>query len=237
MDYSDVYKARVNRYGLNYQSRVQNMREKSFEDYLIKSVYRVDFKHEDIWQPASFEPLKQTDAKTLHYLLTRVDLNMDAGTVLMLPNKDEVFEPWMIIYLEDYKASGYNRYLTVKLKNMVEINGVSTPVCFYGPGERFMRDTIKSRGGFSSGGGAIYLEDQNNYLMIMPFNPDIKKDLYLEIGEGAMKQPFRVMGYDIQTDPGVEYVTLEIVYEYDKSEEPLQYPTDDESDWFWLNGR
>jgi hypothetical protein len=51
--------------------------------------------------------------------------------------------------------------------------------------------------------------------MIMPKNPGIKKDNYYEIGEEPYVQPFRVMGFDVQSNPGVEYVTLEIVYKYD----------------------
>ena len=41
--FEDVYLKRLNRYGYDYQSRVQAQREKVFEDLLLKSVYRVDF--------------------------------------------------------------------------------------------------------------------------------------------------------------------------------------------------
>ena len=40
--FTDVYLKRVNRYGNDYQSRVQGKREENFEYYLLKSVYRVD---------------------------------------------------------------------------------------------------------------------------------------------------------------------------------------------------
>ena len=41
--YEDVYLKRLNRYGYNYQSRVQAQREQEFEGKLLKSVYRVEF--------------------------------------------------------------------------------------------------------------------------------------------------------------------------------------------------
>lgn len=44
MDYfEDIYLKRLNRFGLDYHSRVQNKREKDFELYLMKSVYNVEF--------------------------------------------------------------------------------------------------------------------------------------------------------------------------------------------------
>lgn len=36
--FTDVYLKRVNRYGNDYQSRVQGKREENFEYYLLKSV-------------------------------------------------------------------------------------------------------------------------------------------------------------------------------------------------------
>ena len=45
--FEDVYLKRLNRYGYDYQSRVQAQREKVFEDLLLKSVYRVDFEYEN----------------------------------------------------------------------------------------------------------------------------------------------------------------------------------------------
>ena len=59
MSYFDIYKLRVNRYGIDYQSRVQGEREKLFKEYLLKSLYRVDFEYEDNIYPGSFEKYKQ----------------------------------------------------------------------------------------------------------------------------------------------------------------------------------
>ena len=47
---------------------------------------------------------------------------------------------------------------------------------------------------------------------------------------------FRVTGYDFQSTEGVEYVTIDPVYEFDLSNAPEQKADDDESDFFWING-
>ena len=55
--YEDVYLKRLNRYGYDYQSRVQAQREREFEGKLLRSVYRVDFEYEDEIHPATLERL------------------------------------------------------------------------------------------------------------------------------------------------------------------------------------
>ena len=91
--FEDIYLKRLNRYGLNYQSRVQTMREKSFEALLMKSVYRIDFEYNDETEPGLLERYKQDESETRAYLLTRVSLNIPNGTILYLPNKDQELIP------------------------------------------------------------------------------------------------------------------------------------------------
>ena len=71
MSYFDIYEKRLNRYGLDYQSRIQGKREQNFDLYLQKSIYRVDFEYNDEYISGSFERYKQDDTKTLHYLLVK----------------------------------------------------------------------------------------------------------------------------------------------------------------------
>ena len=62
MSYFDnIYKKRANRYGTDYQSRVQGEREKLFDTYLYKSIYRVDFKFDNEKIAGSFERYKQDE--------------------------------------------------------------------------------------------------------------------------------------------------------------------------------
>jgi hypothetical protein len=53
-------------------------------------VYRVDFEYEDELHPALLERYKQDETQILQYLLTKVSLNLPTGTVLMIPDKDNI---------------------------------------------------------------------------------------------------------------------------------------------------
>ena len=232
----DVYLKRLNRYGYDYQSRIQAQREKVFEDLLLKSVYRVDFVYEDEMHPGLLERYKQDETETMQYLLTRVGLNMPNGTVLMIPGKDMKEQPWLVYWLESIKASGYNRYIVLKMTRFItwrdRSNIERSTWCYlYGQEDNMLKDEIRSR----SRSDVIYAENLKSSFFVMPTTEFIRKDDYLEIGEGALKEAYRVTGYDIISTPGVEYVTVDPVYLRDNSELPVQKENDDPEDWFWLS--
>jgi hypothetical protein len=56
--FEEVYLKRLNRYGHDYQTRVQGQREREFEGKLLKSVYRVNFIYEDVEHPGTLERYK-----------------------------------------------------------------------------------------------------------------------------------------------------------------------------------
>ena len=118
--YQDVYLKRLNRYGLDYQSRIQNQREESFEHYLVKVTTRVDIEYDNKTIPASFERYKQDETETLAYLLTQRDLEIPNGTILMIPNKKKELKPWMIYWEEEIQARGYNKYVILKMTHHLE---------------------------------------------------------------------------------------------------------------------
>ena len=235
--FEDIYKKRVNRYGLDYQSRIQREREELFDLYLLKTIYRVDFLFEDEEVAGSLEKYKQDETQTLQYLLTKTNVNMPNGTILMIPNKDKVKKPWMVYYLEDIKASGYNRYIVLKMThylNWTARDGSQQEswAYMYGQEDNMLKDEIRSRSRMDT----IYAENLKMSFFVMPTTPKIKKDDYLEIGMGELKEQYRVTGYDIQSTPGVEYVTVDPTYEYDLTPAPQQQPGDSEDEFFWLNG-
>ena len=235
--YYDIYLKRLNRYGNDYQTRTQNKRERDFENYLLKSVYRIEFEYDTKINPATFERYKQDETETLHYLLTRVDVNIPNGTVLMLPNKDDELKPWMIYYLEAIKASGYNRYVVLKMTHFLnwkdrEGNSRSSWAYMYGQEDNMLKDELQSR----SRSDARYTENLKGSFFVLPTNEYLRKDDYLEVGEGALKEGYRVTGYDIQSTPGVEYVTVDPIYLYDNSPAPEKQEGDNEEDYFWLEG-
>lgn len=235
--FEDIYKKRVNRYGLDYQSRIQREREELFDLYLLKTIYRVDFLFKDEEVAGSLEKYKQDETQTLQYLLTKTNVNMPNGTILMIPDKDKIKKPWLVYYLEDIKASGYNRYIVLKMTHYLtwiarDGSQQESWAYMYGQEDNMLKDEIRSRSRMDT----IYAENLKMSFFVMPTTPKIKKDDYLEIGTGELKEQYRVTGYDIQSTPGVEYVTVDPTYEYDLTPAPQQQPGDSEDEFFWLNG-
>ena len=235
--FEEIYLKRLNRYGYDYQSRIQNQREKVFEDLLLKSVYRVDFVYDNKTHPALLEKYKQDETQLMQYLLTRVSLNIPNGTILMIPDKDMVEQPWLIYWLESIKASGYNRYIVLKMTHYINWRDRDGNVQFswaymYGQEDNMLKDELRSRSRMDT----LYTENLKSSFFIMPTNEFIRKDDYIEIGTGALKEAYRVTGYDIHSTPGVEYITVDPVYLRDHTPAPERTMDDDPANFYWLNG-
>lgn len=236
--YNDIYKKRLNRYGLDYQSRVQGMRERSFELLLEKSIYRIDFDYDGKINPGVFEKYKQDETRTLHYLLTRTNLSIPNGTILMISNKDNQEEPWMIYYLEDIKASGYNRYIMLKMTHYITWKArdnkfYSSWAYLYGQENNMLKDELQAR----SRADARYTENLKTSFFILPINEHIRKDDYLVINENTpLEEAYVVTGYDINSTKGIEYITIDPVYIRDKNPDPIKTETDSNEDFFWIEG-
>lgn len=237
MSYFDIYKKRVNRYGNDYQQRIQRERERMFDLYLLKTIYRVDFAYEGETIAGSLEKYKQDDTKTLQYLLTKVNVEIPNGTILMIPDKDMIEQPWMVYYLENIKASGYNRYIVLKMTHFIswtarDGNVYSSWVYMYGQEDNMLKDEIRSRSRMDT----IYAENLKLSFFVMPTNPKIRKEDYIIIGEGELQEQYVVTGYDIQSTPGVEYVSVDPIYEYDLTPAPPKQEGDSDEEYFWLQG-
>ena len=234
--YDEIYLKRLNRYGTDLQSRQQGQRERKFEDYLAKSVYRIDFEYDESTYPGTLEPYKQDESETQAYLLTRVSLELPNGTILMLPNKDVVEKPWMVWWLESMKASGYNRYVLLRMTHEISWISESGAECtqwayFYGKGSFAVEDTVKSKTG-----QALYAENNNLHMFITSTNKEIKKDGYFKVTTAEIEQAFRITEIDVISTPGVEYVSVDPSYIRDETAPPAQSSADAAEDFFWLNG-
>ena len=235
--FNDVYLKRLNRYGYDYQNRVQNQRERAFEGKLLKSIYRVDFDFEGESHPATLERYKQDETQLMQYLLTRVSLNLPNGTILMIPDKDSEPQPWLVFWLESMKASGYNRYIVLKMTHFItwrdrDGNERSSWCYMYGQQDNMLKDELRSRSRMDT----LYAENLKMSFFIMPTTEFLRREDYIEIGEGGLKEAYRVTGYDIQSTPGVEYVTVDPVYLHDNTPAPEQKEDDNPDDFYWLNG-
>ena len=219
--YKDIYLKRLNRYGMDYNSRVQNQREREFENYLLKSTSRVDVEYGSETIPASFERYKQDETETLAYLLTRRVTDLPNGTHLKIPNRKGEEIPWMVYWLEEIQASGYNKYIMLKMTHYLEWKDrdgkpQGSFAYMYSQQDNMLKDELRSR----SRSDVLYTEALKMSFFVMPTNENIRKDDYLTIGEGKLKEAYRVTGYDIQSTPGVEYVTVDPVYLRDESPVP-----------------
>jgi len=141
----------------------------------------------------------------------------------------------MIWWLEDIEASGYNKYVVIKMTNFInwEIGETTYSQWGYivGPGISAISDTIES-----SSTVPLYRENQNLYKVIMPYAADLKIESYTEIKTIDTITPFIVTDLDVHSTPGVMYVTIDPTFIHDKSKEPVQTDKDDPEDFFWLNG-
>ena len=237
MKYFNIYKKRANRFGNDYQSRIQGAREETFEHLLLKSLYRVDFEFEENSIPGILERYKQDETETLQYLLTRIDIKIPNGTILMIPDQDNNLKPWMIYYLENIKTSGYNRYIVLKMTHYLtwtarDGSKQQSWAYMYGQQNNMLKDEIRSRSRMDT----IYAENLKLNFFIMPVTAKIQKDDYFIVGEGDLQEYYRVTGYDRQSTPGVEYVSIDPTYEYDLTPPPEQSETDLEEDFYWFNG-
>lgn len=237
MDYFEIYKKRANRFGEDYQSRIQGAREETFERLLLKSLYRVDFNFEGETIPGILERYKQDETETLQYLLTRVDKNIPNGTVLLIPDKDDNLKPWMIYYLENIKASGYNRYIVLKMTHYLKWiardgSEQESWAYMFGQENNMLKDEIRSRSRMDT----LYAENLKLNFFVLPLNSKIQKDDYFIIGEGELQEYYRVTGYDRQSSEGVEYVSVDPTYEYDLTPPPEKNEGDDDEDFYWFEG-
>lgn len=237
MEYFDTYFHRVNKYGDNYRERILSKRIKEFNNYYLeKSIYRVDFVYEEETYPGTFEIYRQDQSKSLKKLLTKRELSLPVGAILQIPNEQGINKPWMVYWLEDNLGTGYNTYVLLKMTHYLiweDQTGENRNswAYFYGQEDNMLKDEIKSRSRMST----LYVENLKMSFFIMPINQYIKKDIYLEVGIGELKQAYNIVGYDIQSTLGAEYVTVDPVYIRDKSEVPIQTAEDTSESTFWLN--
>ncbi len=231
MSYGDIYTQRLNRFGTDEQSRIQGKREKEFETLLEESPYRVDFTYSEESTPGLLTKYKQDETQTLQYLLTRRDISIAGGTILLIES-----QTWMVLFLENIQASGYNRHILLKMTlyfSWTDIDGVSQASYGYLFGKRAsaLKDDI-----LSDKTSVLYTEDDNLIFIIMPINAALRKKDYMVIGTGDLQEQFVVTGYDRHSVSGVEYVTIDPTYERDLTPAPTQEEGDDDADFFWFQG-
>lgn len=228
-DYYQVYRQRLNRYGLDFQSRIEGSREREFENYLYKTIYRVDFQVGDKWISGSLERYKQDASETQGYLLTRKEDVLPSGTILEIESRDGRKTVWMIWWLEQIESSGYNKYVVLKMTHHLHCGEVSQWGFFEGPAAKTVKDAVQLQ-------TSLFSENDQLHLFITPSNDAFVRDYYFTIGEGDKKEAYVVTFVDNYTTPGISYVSVDPVPLRNETEAPIQTPEEKDEDYFWLNG-
>lgn len=238
MGYYNIYEKRLNRYGFDYQSRIQGERERDFDLYLLKSVYRVDFRYNGDLYAGSLERNRDDESETTAFLLTRTKDVIPGGTILFIPGfKKEGLIPWLVWYQLEREAKGYNKYLMLKLNYELtwrdqDGKEQSQWVHFVGPGTKEIRDSIKSHTN-------MYLESENLYMFITSFNPSLQRDTYFEVNKGGddgVTLHYWITEFDMLSTEGVGYYSFDQRHKIDMTPKPEPQPSDDPNDFYWLTG-
>lgn len=237
--YEEIYLKRLNRYGVDFQSRMQRQREENFALQLKRSVYYTTFwldPDPEIIYEGELVPMRQNETKTMQHLLVNINLDIASGTIAWIPDKNGKDQPWMIYYLESMKASGYNRYIVVAMTHLItwtDRAGAQQQswAYFYGQEDNMLKDELKSR----SRSATLYTENLKLSFFLMPMTPYMRKDDYIEVLFGGLTEAYVVTGYDIISTPGVEFVSVDPQYIRDLTPPPEPTPEDDEDDFFWIN--
>lgn len=239
MEYFDIYEKRINRYGKNTQERIQNQREKVFNIKVQESVYKVSFIYEGKEHFGTFERGSQDNTETIQYLLTKVDLQIPAGTILQITDLHGTTNNWMIYYLEYIQASGYNKYIVLKMTHEIswkDRDGEEHKEWgyFYGQEDNMLKDELRSR----SRTQVLYTENIKLNFIVMPTNKYLKKDTYFTITIKDIEEAYVVTGYDIMSTPGVMFVSMDPTFIRNEEVEtvvPIN-PKPEEEDCPWLTG-
>lgn len=200
--YKDVYLKRINRFGSTKQERIINKMKYQFENsYLKNTINKVDVLVNNELIIGSLQEDKQSESKTLFYLLVSTDYKWPMGTELIING-----EKWLILHLEEFVTKGYNKYKIIKLVKTIKwINSnkliETADVYLIGELEKAIKSDFKIQYGISAG---VY--KPNKVLsMIMASNPSLEKTANIMIENEAWK----VSGIDKISVPGVYYITLE----------------------------
>lgn len=215
--FNEVYLKRVNKFGPNLQTRVQNKKEHDFEVFKEKSVNRVNIFINDNLFDGVLQTKKTNEDETINYLLVSKKLKWFDGTIVTtqaITNKQER-KNWLIFHLDEYTSIGYNRYQIVLLDREISWieNGLvkSSPMKLIGSKNKSIKNSFNIEFGISG----TYIP--NKVLnMVIPTQGGLTRNTRIKIGDEVWK----ISGIDKISVPGVSYITLEENY-IDKEEKEM----------------
>ena len=230
MNYLDIYKKRLGKYGNTPQERLEKGRQNNFEKFLYMSPHYTKFNYDGKEIECVFEPSSQDETKTLMHILCRVGEKFEVGKIVTILN-----ERYMFYYWDERKDSGYNRWTVIKLNQKIHwINEdgseYDSEAYLWSQENNMLKNELKSR----SRSATLYLENLKLDFMIMPLHSKMKINSYLTVTIKDLKRSYRVTGFDFLSTPGVMYISMDPTIERDLTPAPEMSDQDDPEDFFWL---
>lgn len=212
--YEDVYLQRVNRNGTSRQERILNTKIQNFENFLPKSMYKVDFSYNYQNYIGSLQPAKGDEKDIVSYMLTSKTVDIATGSILDITTSTGTNQKWLVTFKDYNDTYGYNKYKVYLLDRILtwydKDKKVHTSyVNVASSKDSSVKDVFKN-----IGGGSAYREAQNYVNLIMKFDSNIQKEYYCLLNESP--RAFVVSGFDSETVPGVQYLTIDITLVRDK---------------------
>lgn len=227
MSYSDVYQARLNRFGSDYQERVANQRAKSFDNYRAQSVYKTSFNFGTKIVYGVLEPNKQDLSKTTSYLLLALNDQIAVGSVITIEN-----QKWLLCSLENKVNKGYLSYTVIQISHSISwkdhSGGNHTSDCYIsGSASKAIQDLR-----ISGKNSPVAREPSKSIVAILPHNEYLHKDNYVIIDNE--NEAYLITDYDKLSSKNIIYLSLNQTIIHNTSPMPELDLTKDDS--FWLNG-
>ncbi|MDD4876982.1 MAG: hypothetical protein PHQ86_07655 [Dehalococcoidales bacterium] len=206
--FEDVYLARLNQDGTTRQDRILGAKERQFEAFLQKSIYKVDFSYNSVSYEGSLQPAKGDEKDIVSYMLVPKDTTLVTGAILAVTTRSGLIQNWLITYCDNNDTYGYNRYKVYLLDRVLtwwDSDKVehTTLVNIASSKDASVTDVFNKLNG-----GPVYREAQNYVNLIMAYDSNLKQDVYCLL-DGSPRA-FIVTGFDCETVSGVQYVTLDI---------------------------
>ena len=201
MDSFDNYLKRLNKDGENFQQRILTRREKKFDNFLKRSIYRSDTLTDENGEHylGAIHPTKDSEKTCIYTLMTKKDTVFAPGQIITDKGKT-----WLITHKVLDDTLGYNCYSTMYLPLTLTIEKGEEKISFPARITNDSAEEIEDFFSTLSRTSRQYREPDRNIKAICKKYDFLEKDLKFEI-EG---DSYKIEGINKTAVPGCVYLTL-----------------------------
>ena len=201
MSFFDDYLKRVNQDGDNIKSRIITRREKKFQRYLDRSIYRsTSITKEDKTEfTGSLQPTKDSEKTCLYNLLTYKDIVLAPGELIT-----DNGHTWLIIHKRLDETLGHNAYILMLLPDILTIEENEDRISFPARLTYDALEEIIDYYSIVSGTNRQYREPDRKLKVVCKNYDFLKKDLKFFI----QGDTFKIEGINKTAISGCVYLTL-----------------------------